>query len=400
MTELRHSLAMTVYFLLATTIASVRATEMTSSEVIVKAIVQKWSDANSARNIDALSLLYTDEVSFYGTTMSKEECLSSKKDFFQKNPSFIQSIQGEIKVEKRDHSKGYTASFTKQVVINGKTQSFPSYLVIDEFEREDDKSKKEWKIVVESDEVTDGNLLKQKRSFNGANLNYGLPKGAFVLETQSLNSQGYPERLLILWMLKPTKHPRGEDPGPYTCPEETRGSHYSGPTRVSLFDSKGKKIINTIRVVQEYFDDADSFNVPYRIHAGSYYHVGGVPAGEEGKPTIMWLKDYNGDGKSLEFALFHALACMGLPSTLIGYSPSQDKVIQYLIHLKVKDEDKQLAITSHWCDYLFSIKPSNPGVWKYEIDYRGRGGSLDKYTIRYKHQTEDFQGELVSSIGE
>jgi hypothetical protein len=229
----------------------------------------------------------------------------------------------------------------------------------------------------------------------GADTNYGLPAGAFVLETQNLSHQGYAERLLILWMLKPTKHPREDDSEPYTCPEETRGSYYSSPTRVSLFDLKEKRIINTIKILQEYFKNADSFDVPYRIHAGSYYHVAGVPKDKEGTPTIMWLKDYNGDNKPLEFAMFDALFCMGLPSTLIGYSPHQDKVIQYPIHLEIKNEKEQTSKVSLWCDYLFSIEPNKPGAWKYEIDYRGRGGSLDKYEVTYDPKTEEFHGEWI-----
>jgi hypothetical protein len=51
-----------------------------------------------------------------------------------------------------------------------------------------------------------------------------------------------------------------------------------------------------------------------------YYHVEGVSKDREGKPAIMRMRDYNGDGKALEFALFDALACMGLETTLIGYS--------------------------------------------------------------------------------
>jgi len=234
-------------------------------------------------------------------------------------------------------------------------------------------------------------------SLHAGNPGDALPNGASIIETQSLISQGYPERQLILWMLKPTRHPREGDPAIYTCPEETRGSYYSGPTRVSLFDCKTNRIINTVSIVQEYSDNEDSFDLPYRIHAGSYYHVAGVRAGKEGKPTIMWLKDYNGDGKALEFALFDALACMGLQSTLIGYSPSRDKVIQYPIQLEAMEEGKHAKQIGHWCDYLFSKKPKAPGFWKYEIDYRGRGGSLDKYEIRYNTEKEIFEGKLISS---
>lgn len=221
----------------------------------------------------------------------------------------------------------------------------------------------------------------------------GLPPTAVTIETGSINTK----RTLVLWMLRPKKNPRQPMSEPYTCPEETRGSYYNGATRVSLVDTVSRRVINTVRITQDYNEGADEFDVPYRIHRGSYYRVDGVPNGKEGKPTIIWLKDYNGDGKALEFALFDALACMGLQTTLIGYSESQDKVIQYPIRLKVNDKGKQTIEVRRWADYLFAKEPDSTGHWKYEIDYTGRGGLLDKYDIRYNKQSETFEGTVTSS---
>jgi hypothetical protein len=228
---------------------------------------------------------------------------------------------------------------------------------------------------------------------------YGLPSDALIVEERSLRSEGHGDRALAIWMLKPERHPNESDSDdPYTCPEQTRGSYYSGPTRVSLINTDSKSVINTIEIKQEYRDGEDSFDLPYAIRGGYYYKVEGNPKkGEEMKPSLMWLRDYNGDGKALEFALFDARACMGLPTTLIGYSGQQDKVIQYEILLEVKDNNKQTKEASHWCDYLFSKKPTAQGYWKYEVNYRGRDGPLDKYEIRYNAKKERFEGTLVST---
>lgn len=196
-------------------------------------------------------------------------------------------------------------------------------------------------------------------------------------------------------MLKPTINPLPYGPEEYTCPDETRGSYYDGPTRVSLFDTKARRIINTVEIRDEHIREKDFFELPYKIR-GSYYHVPGVRLGREGKPTIMWFRDYNGDGRALEFALFDALACMGLETTLVGYSVAQDKVLQYQVHLTTSQDGEPEARVSGWADYLFSQKPIRPGYWKYEIDYRGRGGTLDQYEIRYNKQAERFEGTLVS----
>ena len=226
---------------------------------------------------------------------------------------------------------------------------------------------------------------------------YGLPKKARILETRLLAKQGYGERLLILWMLNPQKHPRSDDDNePYTCPDETRGSYWSGPVRVTLFDTRKRQVINTINIRTEWYDEEpDSLDLPYRIHAGSYYHVPNTPKGKEGRPLLMWLRDYNGDGRALEFALFDAQACMGLPTTLIGYSPKRDRVIQYPIKLVEQSDDGPPRQTlAPWCDYLFSEPLRSPGFWDYSIDYRGRGGSLRHYVIRYDPKEEIFRGTL------
>lgn len=229
---------------------------------------------------------------------------------------------------------------------------------------------------------------------------YGLPVGAQVIEERALELKDGKKRALVLWMLRPKRYPRnGEET--YTCPEETRGSFYNGPTRVSLVDTDAGRVVNTLKVIEEYSHDEDEFDIPYRIHAGGYYHVPGVAEGREGRPNVMWLRDYNGDGRAQEFALFDALACMGLETALFGYSEKQDRVIQYPVSLDTTHTDGTKAADElNWVDYVFSKKPIAPGLWKFEIDYRGRGGSLDRYEVRYNVQAERFEGTLTQTTDE
>jgi hypothetical protein len=223
---------------------------------------------------------------------------------------------------------------------------------------------------------------------------YGLPAGALVVEERPLELEVGKKRTLVLWMLRPKKYPRGPEEG-YTCPEETRGSFYRGPARVSLVDTAAGRVVNTLKVVQEYSHGEDEFDLPYRIKAGGYYHVGGTTEGREGRPTIMHLRDVNGDGRALEFALYDALACMGLETALFGYSERQDRVIQYPVSIETTGGGKRVTQTLNWVDYLFSKEPAAPGRWKYEIDYRGRGGSLDSYEVRYNSRDERFEGAVT-----
>ena len=224
-----------------------------------------------------------------------------------------------------------------------------------------------------------------------------LPKGGVVLEARQLNSAKQPNRMLVLWMLSPKKNPNNyKSDELYTCPDQTRGSYYSGPTRVSLIDSTTNRLIQTLKVIGTSEEGNDEVDLPYAIRKGSYYFVPGkTRPGLEVKPTIMFLKDYNGDGKALEFALFDAPACMGLGTTLIGYSEDRDRVIQYPLELVVNENGKRTVTTNLWPDYLMSQKPVKPGYWKYEIDYRGRAGSLDKWEVRYNAAKEKFEGTLT-----
>jgi hypothetical protein len=223
-----------------------------------------------------------------------------------------------------------------------------------------------------------GNLLAQS-----------FPAGAVILEQQTVTTN----RQLILWMQNPTQNPRSDDEDDiYTCPDETRGSYYSGKVKVSLVDLKKKKIINTLEIFGNGITSNDNtLDLPYWIHRG-YYEVPLIDEKKEGKPLLMNLKDYNNDSKPYEFALFDAVACMGLPSTLIGYSQKQDKVIQYQTELKTSDGTAK----RFWVDYFFGQKADKKGIWKYEIDYRGRGGDLEKYEIRYDKEKETFYGTRTS----
>jgi len=227
----------------------------------------------------------------------------------------------------------------------------------------------------------------------------GLPKGAVIVEQRTIPSAN---RALVLWMLNPKRNPTNYQPDEvYTCPEYTRGSYLSGPTRVSLINSETKTLINTVQLKKDYEDGDDNFDLPYAIRKGYYYHVAqAAQSGVEVKPNIIWLRDYNGDGQALEFALFDALACMGLETTLIGYSPQTDKVIHYPIQLEEIEATNRSTQTTFWADYLMSKKPVRPGYWKYEIDYSGRGGTLNVWEVRYNSAKEQFEGKVTRRSGE
>ncbi len=223
------------------------------------------------------------------------------------------------------------------------------------------------------------------------------PAGGRVIEVRDLELKDGKKRALVLWMLRPKRYPRGSEEI-YTCPEETRGSFYRGPARVSLVDTGVGRVVNTLKVIQDYSHGEDEFDLPYRIR-GSYYHVPDVARGGEGRPTILHLKDFNGDGRAHEFALFDALACMGLETALFGYSEKQDRVIQYPVRLETEYAGEKTTETLNWVDYLFAKLPAQDGFRRYEVDYRGRNGTFDSYVVRYNAEAERFEGAVKRVSG-
>jgi hypothetical protein len=178
----------------------------------------------------------------------------------------------------------------------------------------------------------------------------------------------------------------------YTCPDWTLGSYYSGPTRISLLDTSTRKTINTVSLRYLYRKE-DSFDVPYRILGGQYMFYS-VPDGSderEGKPKLLDLRDFNGDGLALETAFYEAEACMGLQTTLFGYSVKHDRAIQYKIEVRANGEKPSTQV---WADYLFSKKPIAAGNWSYMIDYSGRGGCQDSWKVHYDASREKFFATL------
>lgn len=214
------------------------------------------------------------------------------------------------------------------------------------------------------------------------------PPDAFVVERSPIPTRIHTNREMVLWMISPTKHDRFKPSGieGYSCPEWTQGYYYSGPTRISLVDTLTKQLINTVKL-RFHYGKEDSFDIPFRIIGDLFYTVPGHDKNSEGKPALLLLRDLNGDGLPLETAFFEAEACMGLQTTLIGYSPKQDRVIQYEVQLQQRGVRTE---TTRWFDYLFAKEPVRPGHWSYTIDYSGRGGCEDSYKVRYDPAREKF----------
>ena len=118
----------------------------------IKELTVKWNDCLIKQDLQTLTTLYAEQVSLYGTSISKEQAVSNKEDFFKKYSDFNQSITGEITITKVTDQQ-YRASFPKRSTYNGKTSDVNGYLLFD-------KVSDTWKITNESDDLTDKNITK------------------------------------------------------------------------------------------------------------------------------------------------------------------------------------------------------------------------------------------------
>jgi len=219
------------------------------------------------------------------------------------------------------------------------------------------------------------------------------PRRAVIVEQHPLPT--VPNRALVLWMINPDRSEPIPEEDSYTCPDETRGNAYHGPTRVSLINLSEKRIINTIKIRDPHFPRQDVFDIPYEIRPNYYYSVNSADTNKAGKPTILNLRDFNGDGDAAEFILYDAPFCMGLQTTLVGYSRLQDRVIQYPLQIEFKRGKKLWREKTLWLEYVFSEKPIAPGHYTFTVDYRGRGGWLLSYDVSYNQSSERFRGTCV-----
>ena len=65
------------------------------------------------------------------------------------------------------------------------------------------------------------------------------------------------------------------------------------------------------------------------------------------------------------------------------------------ITLKTTENKESQTETVGWVDHFFKHRRGKRGVWRYSIDYRGRGSSLDQYEIRYNAKLVRFEGTLT-----
>jgi hypothetical protein len=218
-----------------------------------------------------------------------------------------------------------------------------------------------------------------------------LPPGATFVEARKVT----PTRALVVWMTEAKREP---DPCPPrrdwapSCPDRTQGCHYNGLLHVSLVDTATHTLLNTLDVPGP-LEGVDDIDVPYRVMTPGPYHYSRLTR----KPQIIRLRDYNGDGKALEFAIFDAESCSDLFTALFGYSERQDRVIRYEVH--VKRRGVQTAdFTNDWPQTVFALPPIRPGYWKFHLAFPPGPPEVphEDWTVWYVAEKEMFEADCFT----
>ena len=130
-------------------------TKEKSVEEQIKEMVNIWNEASSNADFDTLDKILGDKIEYYQSSVTKAYYISDQKKFFEKNPVYGQKIKGDITVTQISN-KQVKAEFIKEVTTKKGTKDYPSYLIFANVNGE-------WKLILESDKVSDANAENQKK---------------------------------------------------------------------------------------------------------------------------------------------------------------------------------------------------------------------------------------------
>lgn len=148
-----------------------------SAEEEIKDMVIIWNTASSNADFDTLERILGDKIDYYQSLVSRNYYIADQKRFFQKNPVYSQRIVGDITVTRLSDSK-MLAKFVKEVSTKRETKEYPSYLAFENVNGS-------WKLVVESDTVSDANIARMRQRKNNAQEKVQERQPAIITPNQS-----------------------------------------------------------------------------------------------------------------------------------------------------------------------------------------------------------------------
>ena len=121
----------------------------------IKKMVNVWNEASGNADFNTLEKILGNKIEYYQSSVTKDYYISDQKKFFAKNPVYGQKIKGDITVTQISNKQA-KAEFIKEVTTKKGTKDYPSYLIFANVNGE-------WKLILESDKVSDANVENQKK---------------------------------------------------------------------------------------------------------------------------------------------------------------------------------------------------------------------------------------------
>lgn len=129
---------------------------VTKTETGWKELAESWNASLNLRNASIMKSFYADSVLYYGDHLSADDVVHRQQEYFAMNPDYKQKITEYIdEIQQPDGS--WLVKIIKQVTAAGKTVDYPASLVFSSVNGI-------WKIVAESDDITDLNKAKGQQA--------------------------------------------------------------------------------------------------------------------------------------------------------------------------------------------------------------------------------------------
>lgn len=281
--------------------------------------------------------------------------------------------------------------------------------------RNNTNTKEDWNLVADTEQGRIYISKMQEIKKNAALIPlYHFPPQARIVEYVKISSAK--NRMMVLWMKDCRTHI--DLYNEYTCPEYSRGkAYFEGEVWLSLVDTEKRIIINSVRIQRNdtyVKTDTTGYKISYTLYAGldlpvsivgsvpadSYasgkYYTNGGSNDKEGKALIMYLQDYNKDGRIDEFSLHENDGCMITSATILGYSTIQDRVIQYEViyeHHELTSKNADTTYTEH-STWLHGLAFVNARGLHYPFEsipgYNGSREGMSLFTTDYNKEKEMF----------
>lgn len=121
-----------------------------------KELTESWNASLNLRNASIMKSFYADSVLYYGDHLTSDEVVHRQQEYFEMNPDYHQKITEYIE-EVQQPDGTWLIKIFKQVTASGKTVEYPASLVYGLVGGI-------WKIVAESDDITDLNKAKNMQA--------------------------------------------------------------------------------------------------------------------------------------------------------------------------------------------------------------------------------------------